>query len=71
LRFGAVAVIAAINLEGKVVALKVKDFSIKKQDVIDFLKMLRWHNGVGEHYVFLDNLPAHHSKEVKEVADLN
>ena len=39
--FKAVAVVAAMDIRGKVVAVHMKEKSIKKADFLDFLKLLR------------------------------
>ncbi len=59
---------AAIDTEGNLVHYLIKQYSIKKEDFIDFLDETRQQTGSGESFVFLDNLRAHHSKNVKETA---
>ena len=68
LRFGAIAVVAAVDLKGEVVAMHMKDFSIKWDSFITFLEKLKPKKKSQKTFVFLDNLKAHHSPEVKTYA---
>ena len=63
--FAAVAVVAAMDIRGKVVAVHLKEKSIKKVDFLDFLKMLR-ESVTDPQTLLLDNLSFHRSKEVKQ-----
>ncbi len=65
------AVIAATDIDGALVGFLIKEFSIKKPDIIQLLNMLAAKLKMTETYIFLDNLRAHHSKEVKCAADRN
>ena len=63
--FKAVAVVAAMDIRGKVVAVHMKEKSIKKADFLDFLSLLR-ESVKDRQILLLDNLSFHRSKEVKE-----
>jgi hypothetical protein len=64
-------VIGAINVNGELVAFRVKQGSILKQDVIDFFNTLAVKCNFKESAIYLDNLRAHHSVDVKECAKKN
>lgn len=65
------AVVAAINIKGQVVALHAKESSICTEDFIVFLNQMRRHRNSRKTYVFLDNLSFHHSRVVLERARKN
>ena len=65
------AVVAAINIKGQVVALHAKESSICTEDFIVFLNQMRRHRKNRKTYVFLDNLSFHHSRVVLERARKN
>lgn len=65
LSFSAVAVVAAIDVEGRLISYLIKEFSIKKEDFIEFLDLTKYMTCSGESYILLDNLRAHHSLAVK------
>ena len=71
LSFKAVAVIAATDVKGKLVNYLIRDFSIKKDDIVEFLQETSWELEGSESYLFLDNLRAHHSREVAAEAKRN
>ena len=71
LSFTAIAVIAATDPSGNLINYLIKDFSIKKEDVIEFLLETSWQLEGEESYVFWDNLRAHHSKVVADEARRN
>ncbi len=54
--FRAIAVFAAINLKGRVVALLLREGSIFTSDFVDFLRNLKSRMRGEKTYVFLDNL---------------
>ena len=60
------AVVAAINIKGQVVALHAKESSICTENFIVFLNQMRRHRNSRKTYVFLDNLSFHHSRVVLE-----
>ena len=63
--FAAVAVVAAMDIRGKIVAVYLNEKSIKKEHFLEFLVLLR--ESVKDHQtLLLDNLNFHRSKEVKE-----
>lgn len=59
--FKCIAVVAAIDLQGRVVACLQRDMSIKTDDFVDFLKALRTRMFKRKTFVFLDNLRIHHT----------
>jgi len=59
-----VAVVAAINLDGIVVGLTLKLGSITSTEFMEHLDRLAIHMQPGPAYLFLDNLPVHHTKAV-------
>lgn len=63
--------IAAIDVEGRLVSFLLRDFSIKTEDVVDFLAETSYQTSGGEQFIFLDNLRAHHSKKVAAEAAKN
>ena len=63
--FKAIAVVAAINLKGRVIALLVKEKSIITSDFVEFLKKIRQRMYKAKTYVFLDNLNIHHTNIIK------
>lgn len=69
--FPAIAVVAAIDIQGNLVSYLIKDFSIKKPDFIKFLKVTKQKTRGSKTYILLDNLRAHHSKDVSDVAERN
>ena len=71
LSFTAVAVVAAINIKGQVVALHSAESSICTEDFIVFLNQMRRRRNSRKTYVLLDNLSFHHSKVVLERARKN
>ena len=54
--FKCIAVVGAIDVQGRVVALFQRELSIKTKDFVDFLRSLRTHMKRQKTYVFLDNL---------------
>ncbi len=50
------AVVGAIDVQGRFVALLQRDLSIKTTDFVDFLRVLRTRMKRQKTYVFLDNL---------------
>ena len=59
--FRAIAVVAAMYLQGRVVALVLREGSICTSDFIDFLRNLKSRMRGEKTYVFLDNLRIHHT----------
>ena len=59
--------VAAVDLNGEVAAMYMKDGSINWEAFIEFLKLLK-PKKKQRTYVFLDNLTAHHKLEVKAYA---
>ncbi len=45
LAFSAVAVVASIDVEGRLVSYLIKEFSIKKEDFIEFLDLTKYKTG--------------------------
>ena len=68
LSFKAVAVVAAIDLKGAIVGLTMRPKSISTTEFIDFLHRLALQLHPGAAYLFLDNLPVHHTLAVREKA---
>ncbi len=56
IRFKCIAVVGAIDVKGRVVALLKETISIKATDFVDFLRSLRTRIKRQNTYVFLDNL---------------
>lgn len=69
--FKCIAVVAAIDVQGRVVALLQRDLSIKTSDFVDFLRALRTRMKKQKTYIFLDNLQVHHTHLVKDNAVKN
>ena len=69
--FKCIAVVAATDVQGRVVALLQRDMSIKTSDFVDFLRALRTRMKRQKTYIFLDNLQVHHTHIVKENAFKN
>ena len=69
--FKCVAVVGAIDVQGRVVALLQTDLSIKTTDFVDFLRSLRTRMKRQKTYVFLDNLQVHHTHIVRDNAFKN
>ena len=63
--------VAAIDVQGRVVALLQRDLSIKTSDFVDFLRALRTRMKKQKTYIFLDNLQVHHTHLVKDNAVKN
>ena len=59
--FKAIAAVAAINLQGRVVALLLREGSICTSDFVDFLRNLKSKMRGQKTFVFLDNLRIHHT----------
>lgn len=68
LGFKAIAVVAAINLTGHVVALLAKEKSIVTGDFLEFLGKLNKRMKGAETLVFLDNLSLHHTNIIAQKA---
>ena len=66
-----VAVVGAIDVQGRVVALLQRDLSIKTADFVDFLRSLRTRMKRQKTYIFLDNLQVHHTYIVRDNAFKN
>ena len=65
LKFPAVYALATINCDGKITGLDLKEVPITADIVVMFLGKLRASRPKEKTvFVFLDNLPAHHSKKV-------
>jgi transposase len=69
--FKCVAVVGAIDVQGRVVALLQRDLSIKTTDFVDFLRSLRTRMKRQKTYIFLDNLQVHHTHIVRDNAFKN
>jgi transposase len=69
--FRAIAVVAAINLQGRVVALLLREGSICTSDFVDFLRNLKSRMRGEKTYVFLDNLRIHHTLIIASKAQAN
>ena len=69
LGFKAIAVLAGTDVDGKIKAQVMQDKAIQKNDVIRFMFYLRReYDARSWIYLFLDNLPLHHTYVVKRVA---
>ena len=68
LGFEAVAVVAAINLKGQVVAMLIQRQSIKTADFLEFLDKLAERMRRRKTFIFLDNLTLHHTIAVRNQA---
>jgi hypothetical protein len=66
--FKCIAVVGAINVQGRVVALLQRDLSIKTSDFVEFLRVLRTRMKRQKTYIFLDNLQVHHTHLVRGIA---
>ena len=69
--FKCIAVVGAINVQGRVVALLQRDLSIKTSDFVEFLRVLRTRMKRQKTYIFLDNLQVHHTHLVRDNAFKN
>ena len=69
--FKCIAVVAAINIQGRVVTLLQRDLSIKTSDFVDFLRALRTRMKRQKTYIILDNLQVHHTHLVRNNAEEN
>ena len=69
--FKCIAVVAAIDIQGRVVTLLQRDLSIKTSDFVDFLRALRTRMKRQKTYIFLDNLQVHHTHLVRDNAEEN
>ncbi len=69
--FRAIAVVAAINLQGRVVALFLREGSICTSDFVDFLRNLKSRMRGEKTYVFLDNLKIHQTLIIASKAQAN
>ena len=69
--FRAIAVVAAINLQGRVVALLLREGSICTSDFVDFLRNLKSRMRGEKTYVFLDNLRINHTLIIASKAQAN
>ena len=67
--FAAVAVVAAINMDGKVVGLVSSAMSIKKPEFSKLLRQIKKETKRRKAYVFLDNLRTHNSNEITDLAN--
>jgi len=66
--FKCIAVVGAINVQGRVVALLQRDLSMKISDFVEFLRVLRTRMKRQKTYIFLDNLQVHHTHLVRDNA---
>ncbi len=69
--FKCIAVLGAINVQGRVVALLQRDLSIKTSDFVEFLSVLHTRMKREKTCIFLDNLQVHHTHLVRENAFKN
>ena len=66
--FKAIAVAAAIDSDGRVVAHIIRERSIDSRDFMDFLHRLKDHIGRRRAVLLLDNLGVHRTKAVQKLA---
>ncbi len=66
-----IAVVRAIEVQVRVIALLQRDLSIKTTDFLDFLSSLRKRMERQKTFVFLDNLQVHHTLIVRDKAFKN
>jgi transposase len=66
--FACVAVVAAIDVNGKLVSLVTSRKSIKEPEFKKMLKNIQKNMGRRKVYIFLDNLRLHHMKNIKAEA---
>ena len=71
LGFKAIAVAAAINLQGEVIAWHVRDGSIDSDSYILFLKALVQHTRRRKCKMMVDNLSVHRTHDVRNYCDKN
>lgn len=71
LGFEAVAVVAAIDVKGRVVAMLIQKHSIKATDFLEFLDKLAANMKRRKTFIFLDNLTLHHTIAVRNQAKDN
>jgi transposase len=69
--FKAIAAVASIDTDGKVVSAMTFDHSVNKHQFIEYLKQLRADAGHGTFTLCLDNMRAHHSHLVREYCESN
>jgi hypothetical protein len=69
--FPACAVVGAISLRGTVVALNTFEKSVNSDKFIIFLKKLLDSVNTRPVYLYLDNLPVHHSTKVTKFSEEN
>lgn len=68
LSFKAIAVAAAVDVDGKLVAYLIKDKSIDKFAFVDFLKEVSKHTKYRKCSMLVDNLGVHYTDLVKQEA---
>lgn len=71
LGFEAVAVVAAINLKGHVVAMLIQRQSIKIADFLEFLNKLAERMRHRKTFIFINNLTLHHTVALRNQAKAN
>ncbi len=69
--FSCIAAVGAIDVQGRVVALLQRDFSIKTTEFVDFLRSMCTCMKRQKTNVFLDNLQVHHTHIVRDNAFKN
>ena len=71
MRFKAIAVVAAIDMKGKIVSMMMKHKFIDQFDFAEFLDMLYMKAKKRPVNIFLDNLAVHRTIHVRETAEMN
>ena len=66
--FKAIAVAAAINRQGEVVAYHIQDHSIDTQAFMEFLRRMKEYIGRKKAVLLLDNLGVHRTKDATKLA---
>jgi transposase len=63
-----VAVIAAMDVEGRIIATVLREKSIKLDALIELSREIKRFYGHRKVTIFLDNLPMHYNPEFKKTA---
>ena len=58
-------------MNGDLISYLIKEFSIKKEDFIEFLKITKRNMKGARTHIFVDNLKVHHTTVVGEAAHKN
>ena len=62
------AVVAAMDVEGRIIATVLREKSIKLDALMELSKQIKAHYGHRKVTIFLDNLPMHYNPEFRKTA---